>query len=122
MAKWEKLFHDYGDDYTMYRTIDLHRLLLEGVPYEYKARVWGICSGALAEMRLNPHEYEALLVKSTRTDCSQLTMEEIERDLHRWVSKTTVWVYLHLHLNLGRFPSIQLFSPVPELTRCDASF
>lgn len=67
----------------MYRTIELHRLLLEGVPYEYKAKVWGACSGAYAEMQLNPNEYEALLVKSIKTDCSQVTMEEIERDLHR---------------------------------------
>lgn len=82
--RWEKLFNDYGSDYSMYRTIELHRLLLEGVPYEYKARVWGTCSGAYAEMKLNPNEYESLLAKSTKTDCSQLTMEEIERDLHRY--------------------------------------
>uniref|UniRef100_A0A183C8M3 Rab-GAP TBC domain-containing protein n=1 Tax=Globodera pallida TaxID=36090 RepID=A0A183C8M3_GLOPA len=82
--RWEKMFRDYGRDYSMYRTIELHRLLLEGIPFEQKAHVWGICSGALVEMRLNEGEYTALLRRSRHnTTFSELTMDEIERDLHR---------------------------------------
>uniref|UniRef100_A0A1I8BAC7 Rab-GAP TBC domain-containing protein n=1 Tax=Meloidogyne hapla TaxID=6305 RepID=A0A1I8BAC7_MELHA len=81
---WEKLFHDFGKDYSIYRTVDLHRLLLDGVPCEHKARMWGICSGAYCEMRLNPGEYRALVRKSRRSQAfAEFTMEEIERDLHR---------------------------------------
>uniref|UniRef100_A0A914HFS4 TBC1 domain family member 9 n=1 Tax=Globodera rostochiensis TaxID=31243 RepID=A0A914HFS4_GLORO len=82
--RWEKMFRDYGRGYSMYRTIELHRLLLEGIPFEQKAHVWGICSGALVEMRLNEGEYTALLRRSRHnTTFSELTMDEIERDLHR---------------------------------------
>jgi len=57
-----------------------------GVPPEHKARMWGICSGAYCEMRLNPGEYRALVRKSRRSQAfAEFTMEEIERDLHRWV-------------------------------------
>uniref|UniRef100_A0A915NE92 Rab-GAP TBC domain-containing protein n=1 Tax=Meloidogyne javanica TaxID=6303 RepID=A0A915NE92_MELJA len=81
---WEKLFHDFGKDYSIYRTVDMHRLLLDGVPPEHKARMWGICSGAYCEMRLNPGEYRALVRKSRRSQAfAEFTMEEIERDLHR---------------------------------------
>ncbi|KAL3110292.1 hypothetical protein niasHT_016072 [Heterodera trifolii] len=83
--RWEKLFHDYGHDYSMFRTIELHRLLLDGIPYELKAHVWGVCSGALVEMRINEGEYAALLRRSRHNSAafSELTMDEIERDLHR---------------------------------------
>lgn len=75
---------EYGDDHSLYRTTELCRLLLEGAPAERRGHIWGICSGAAAEMALNPGEYEALLAKGTRTaDCSELIIEEIERDLHR---------------------------------------
>lgn len=82
--KWERLFREYGNDYSMYRTIELHRLLLDGIPNEHKGYVWGITSGALVEMRMNPGEYAALQRKSRRSQTfTEITMDEIERDLHR---------------------------------------
>jgi hypothetical protein len=60
-------------------------VILLGIPIEHKGHVWGICSGALVEMRLNPGEYAALQRKSRRSQTfSELTMDEIERDLHRF--------------------------------------
>uniref|UniRef100_A0AC34R9X4 Rab-GAP TBC domain-containing protein n=1 Tax=Panagrolaimus sp. JU765 TaxID=591449 RepID=A0AC34R9X4_9BILA len=81
--KWEKHFSTYGRDISMYRTVGLHRLLLEGLPLEHRGFLWSICSGAAAEMQLNPGEYEALLKRGKGQERSLLTMEEIERDLHR---------------------------------------
>jgi hypothetical protein len=66
----------------MFRTIELHRLLLDGINNEDRGLIWSICSGALLEMELNPGEYENLLRRAQSSRCS-LTMEEIERDLHR---------------------------------------
>lgn len=81
--RWEHLFKTCGFDYSMYRTIEMHRLLKDGVPYEYKAQVWGACSGAMTEMILNPGEYAELLARSTRLDA--IHFEEIERDLYRFI-------------------------------------
>ncbi|CAD5226885.1 unnamed protein product [Bursaphelenchus xylophilus] len=79
--KWERFNEIYGKDSTLFRTVDLSRLLLEGVPNEERGRLWAICSGADLEMNLHPGEYQSLLSKSR--DYSPFTMEEIERDLHR---------------------------------------
>lgn len=81
--KWDRFFTEYGRDISMYRIIELHRLLLQGLPLEHRGVIWSICSGAAAEMQLNPGEYAALLQRSKGQDASLLTMEEIERDLHR---------------------------------------
>lgn len=78
---WAKFWHTYGTDCSVYRTVEFERLLLEGVPNEERGKVWAICSGALAEMQLNPGEYERLLTRAHMH--SQFTLEEIERDLHR---------------------------------------
>lgn len=79
---WQKLFQKYGEG-LLYRTVDLHRMLLKGLPLELRGRVWSVCSGAANEMELNPDEYQALLRRSRGRDRCPITMEEIERDLHR---------------------------------------
>uniref|UniRef100_A0A1I8ANZ8 GRAM domain-containing protein n=1 Tax=Steinernema glaseri TaxID=37863 RepID=A0A1I8ANZ8_9BILA len=81
--KWSQLYAQFGDSVSMYRTVELHRLLLEGVSPKDRGKVWMICSGAAAEMALHKNEYLRLLLKSQ--DQNMLATEEIERDLHRLV-------------------------------------
>ncbi|KAK0398663.1 hypothetical protein QR680_002700 [Steinernema hermaphroditum] len=79
--KWKQLYAQFGEGVSMFRTVELHRLLLEGVSPRERGKIWMICSGAAAEMALHRNEYLMLLLKSQ--DQNMLAMEEIERDLHR---------------------------------------
>lgn len=44
--------------------------------------MWGVYSGALAEMSLNPNYYHQLLLR-VQDGVQSTSAEEIERDLHR---------------------------------------
>ncbi len=68
----------------MYRTAELHRLLLEGLPDAVRGQMWLALSGALCELSFNCGYYGALLRKA-RGKCN-FALDEIERDLHRYAS------------------------------------
>eukprot|EP00123_Amoebidium_parasiticum_P014682 comp22598_c0_seq2/m.34638 comp22598_c0_seq2/g.34638 ORF comp22598_c0_seq2/g.34638 comp22598_c0_seq2/m.34638 type:complete len:685 (-) comp22598_c0_seq2:29-2083(-) len=81
ISRWESHFAEYGRGTAKFRTHAESELVLSGIPDSLRAEVWGIHSGATAEMELNPGYYR-MLVAQTEGHTSQST-EEIERDLYR---------------------------------------
>nr|CAD7588701.1 unnamed protein product [Timema genevievae] len=78
---WELHFVEYGRGVTMYRTTEVARLLLQGVPDRLRREVWPAFSGAVNEMATNPGLYRALVDQALGKACT--ANDEIERDLHR---------------------------------------
>lgn len=78
---WELHFNLYGRGISMYRTTDVAKLVLQGVPDSLRMDIWMSFSGAANEKAVHSGYYrrladEALIQQSTAN-------EEIERDLHR---------------------------------------
>jgi TBC1 domain family member 8/9 len=44
-ANWEKHFHEFGSGTSMYRTVDLAKLVLTGIPCKLRRELWTIFSG-----------------------------------------------------------------------------
>nr|CAD7441928.1 unnamed protein product [Timema bartmani] len=89
---WELHFVEYGRGVTMYRTTEVARLLLQGVPDRLRREVWPAFSGlsylaikviewAVNEMAANPGLYRVLVDQALGKACT--ANDEIERDLHR---------------------------------------
>lgn len=66
----------------MYRTTELYELILEGLPDKFRSELWLIFSGAIHERDTNPFLYRNLCTDAANDDY-EVTMDEIERDLHR---------------------------------------
>ncbi|KAI4479417.1 PREDICTED: TBC1 domain family member 9 isoform X1 [Polistes canadensis] len=79
--QWELHFAEYGRGVTMYRTVEMAKLVIQGIPQSLRGEVWLTFSGALNEMATNPGLYKSLVDKSLGKSCQ--ANEEIERDLHR---------------------------------------
>jgi hypothetical protein len=65
----------------MYRTTELYELILNGLPDKYRCELWLIFSGATHQKTTNPLLYKNLV--NQPADDFEITMDEIERDLHR---------------------------------------
>ncbi|KAL2731408.1 TBC1 domain family member 9-like isoform X2 [Vespula squamosa] len=83
--QWELHFAEYGRGVTMYRTVEMAKLVIQGIPQSLRGEVWLTFSGnrkcALNEMAINSGLYKSLVDKSLGKSCQ--ANEEIERDLHR---------------------------------------
>ncbi|KAF5278381.1 hypothetical protein FQA39_LY05870 [Lamprigera yunnana] len=79
--QWELHFNEFGRGVSMYRTSDVAKLVLQGIPDILRMEIWMSFSGAANEKATYMGYYkslvdQALLKQSTAND-------EIERDLHR---------------------------------------
>jgi TBC1 domain family member 8/9 len=81
-AEWLRHFSEYGRGVSMYRTTELYELILEGLPDKFRAELWLIFSGAVHERDTSPFMYQNLCTETSGDDF-EVTMDEIERDLHR---------------------------------------
>lgn len=79
--QWELHFDEYGRGISMYRTTDIAKLVLQGVPDRLRRDVWMVFSGAANEMSTHPNLYRTLVDQALRQ--TSTANEEIERDLHR---------------------------------------
>ncbi|XP_039293126.1 TBC1 domain family member 9 isoform X2 [Nilaparvata lugens] len=81
VKQWELHFKDYGSGISMYRTHEISKLVLQGIPDTLRREVWMNFSGAKNEMASNPGLYRELVEKAKTTACT--ANDEIERDLYR---------------------------------------
>ncbi|PSN53042.1 hypothetical protein C0J52_03961 [Blattella germanica] len=79
--QWELHFAEYGRGLTMYRTTEISKLILQGVPDKLRREVWMTFSGAVNEMATNSGLYRSLVDQSLGKPST--ANDEIERDLHR---------------------------------------
>ena len=77
----ESHFAEYGRGVSFYRTTDLYELILKGLPDKHRCEMWLVFSGAVHQKQTNPLLYKALSQQSA--DEYEITMDEIEKDLHR---------------------------------------
>lgn len=78
---WELHFAEYGRGVSMYRTTEISKLVLQGVPDRLRREVWMSFSGAINEMAANAGLYRTLVDQALGKPST--ANDEIERDLHR---------------------------------------
>ncbi|KAL1140691.1 hypothetical protein AAG570_000621, partial [Ranatra chinensis] len=79
--QWELHFAEYGRGVSMYRTTEMAKLVLQGVPNSMRRELWLTFAGAWNEMASNRGVYKDLVENAMGRVCT--ANEEIERDLHR---------------------------------------
>ncbi|XP_034242050.1 TBC1 domain family member 9 [Thrips palmi] len=79
--QWELHFGQYGRGISMYRTAEISKLVLQGIPDTLRREIWLNFSGAINEQETNPGRYRALVDMAIGKQCT--ANDEIERDLHR---------------------------------------
>ncbi|XP_076251354.1 TBC1 domain family member 8/9 isoform X2 [Rhynchophorus ferrugineus] len=79
--QWEEHFNMYGCGISMYRTTEVAKLVLEGIPDHLRMEIWMAFSGALNMKAAHPGYYRLLVDKALPERST--ANEEIERDLHR---------------------------------------
>ncbi|XP_044755659.1 TBC1 domain family member 9 isoform X1 [Coccinella septempunctata] len=79
--EWELHFNKYGRGVSMYRTHDVYKLVLQGIPDKLKMDIWMTFSGAANEKATYPGYYRSLVGKAQKH--ASTANDEIERDLHR---------------------------------------
>uniref|UniRef100_A0A023F161 Putative ypt/rab gtpase activating protein n=1 Tax=Triatoma infestans TaxID=30076 RepID=A0A023F161_TRIIF len=79
--QWELHFDEYGRGVSMYKTTEIVRLVLQGIPDSMRRELWLIFSGAWNVKLSHPTEYKAMVNKGLGKTCT--ANDEIERDLHR---------------------------------------
>ncbi|XP_050310363.1 TBC1 domain family member 9 isoform X2 [Anthonomus grandis grandis] len=79
--RWEEHFNTYGRGVSMYRTTEVAKLVLEGIPDHLRMEIWMCFSGALNVKAAHPGYYRSLVDKALRQHST--ANDEIERDLHR---------------------------------------
>lgn len=79
--EWEEHFNTYGRGVSMYRTTEVAKLVLEGIPDHLRMEIWMSFSGALNVKASHPGYYRSLVDKALKKQST--ANDEIERDLHR---------------------------------------
>ncbi|XP_024083131.1 TBC1 domain family member 9B isoform X2 [Cimex lectularius] len=81
IKQWEMHFEQFGRGISMYKTTDIMKLLLRGIPDAMRRELWMNFSGAWNEMCNDRSAYRKLVAKGLGKACT--ANDEIERDLHR---------------------------------------
>uniref|UniRef100_A0A1B6C1U8 Rab-GAP TBC domain-containing protein n=1 Tax=Clastoptera arizonana TaxID=38151 RepID=A0A1B6C1U8_9HEMI len=79
--QWELYFAEYGRGISMYRTTEVAKLVLQGIPDSMRREIWLTFSGAWNEMASSSGAYKDLVDRNSGVVTT--SSEEIERDLHR---------------------------------------
>ncbi|XP_050429149.1 TBC1 domain family member 9-like [Adelges cooleyi] len=78
---WNEYFKEHGSGVSMYKTKDLIKMVLKGIPDSMRSNLWLTFSGAHHDMVANPGLYTELVNIASKT--KSISHDEIERDLHR---------------------------------------